>query len=146
MEPHQKGVISALHVTGLFGTRVPPHLCHPGSSRRNEMSACRKLRAAVWKWAKKSKRRLWSPAPMAEDMMGNLKMSPKKEGRMRMQGPCVLLALSSASRIKNQISYQFHIFFRPKQFRAGILLYSLSSTLRANASMPLGAVRNRGNT
>lgn len=32
VEPQQKEVIGALHIIGLFGTRVPPHLCHPGRS------------------------------------------------------------------------------------------------------------------
>lgn len=56
VEPQQKEDISALLMTGLFGTRVPPHLCHSGRSwRRNERSTCRKLRAAVWKWGRRAK-------------------------------------------------------------------------------------------
>lgn len=56
------------------------------------------------------------------------------------------IAPSSASRIKSEVSYWFHFFFRLKHFRAWILLYSLSSTMRADSSVPLCDVESRGST
>lgn len=55
---------------------------------------------------------------------------------------CTQLSQENNKSGKLLVSY----FFRPKQFRAGILLYSLFSTMKANASMPLGDVKNRGST
>lgn len=73
--------------------------CPGRSGRSNEMSTCRKLRAAGWKWGEKREAKLLCSHKKFQNV---LKIRRENEdGR----NPWVLLAASSARRIKSEVSY-----------------------------------------
>lgn len=73
--------------------------CPGRSGRSNEMSTCRKLRAAGWKWGEKREAELLCSHKKFQNV---LKIKRENEdGR----NTWVLLAASSARRIKSEVSY-----------------------------------------
>lgn len=78
--------------------------CPGRSGRSNEMSTCRKLRAAGWKWGEKREAELLCSHGRRHDekFQNVLKIRREnKDGR----NPWLLLAASSARRIKSEVSY-----------------------------------------